>query len=77
MALVHHRHVSEASALPLMLYQAGVGTRELAYSESVLAALIQLLAPTASDEDVYLVWADTRLGEFAGLLRQADYAAKR
>jgi 4-hydroxy-tetrahydrodipicolinate synthase len=42
MALVHHRHVSEASALPLMLYQAGVGTRELAYTESVLAALIQL-----------------------------------
>lgn len=42
MALVHHRHVSAASALPLMLYQAGVGTQELPYSESVLAALIQL-----------------------------------
>jgi len=42
MALNHHRHVAAASKLPLMLYQAGVGTHELAYSEEILAALVQL-----------------------------------
>ena len=42
MALNHHRIVAAASGLPLMLYQAGVGTRDMAYSADVLAALVQL-----------------------------------
>ena len=42
MALNHHRIVAAASGLPLMLYQAGVGTRELAYNEAVLGALVLL-----------------------------------
>jgi hypothetical protein len=31
----------------------------------------------ATDEDVYLVWADTRLGEFAGPNQQIGFARKR
>jgi hypothetical protein len=31
----------------------------------------------ASDEDVYLVWADTRLGEFAGPNQQIGFARKQ
>lgn len=42
MALNHHRHVAAASKLPLMLYQAGVGTHEMAYNEATLSALVQL-----------------------------------
>ena len=42
MALNHHRIVAAASALPLMLYQAGVGTRNMAYNEQTLAALVKL-----------------------------------
>ena len=42
MALNHHRIVAAASHLPLMLYQAGVGTREMAYNEEVLGALVRL-----------------------------------
>lgn len=42
MALNHHRIIAEASSLPLMLYQAGVGTHALAYDAQTLAALAQL-----------------------------------
>jgi len=42
MALTHHRIVAAASTLPLMLYQAGVGTRDMAYNEDTLAALVKL-----------------------------------
>lgn len=42
MALNHHRHVAAASNLPLMLYQAGVGTHEMAYNEETLSALVRL-----------------------------------
>ena len=42
MALNHHRHVAAASKLPLMLYQAGVGTHEMAYNEATLSALVRL-----------------------------------
>jgi len=42
MALNHHRIVALASSLPLMLYQAGVGTRDMAYNAETLAALVQL-----------------------------------
>ncbi len=42
MALNHHRIVAAASTLPLMLYQAGVGTRDMAYNEETLAALVRL-----------------------------------
>ena len=42
MALNHHRIVAAASTLPMMLYQAGVGTREMAYTEDTLAALVRL-----------------------------------
>ena len=31
----------------------------------------------ATDDDVYLVWADTRLGEFAGPNQQIGFARKR
>lgn len=34
-------------------------------------------AISASEEDVYLVWADTRLGEFAGPNQQIGFARKR
>ncbi|MGH2618733.1 MAG: hypothetical protein ACRDJC_26190, partial [Thermomicrobiales bacterium] len=34
-------------------------------------------ALAASDEDVYLVWADTRLGEFAGPNQQVGFARKQ
>ena len=30
----------------------------------------------ATDEDVYLVWADTRLGEFGGFNQQIGFARK-
>jgi 4-hydroxy-tetrahydrodipicolinate synthase len=42
MALNHHRIVGAATSLPLMLYQAGVGTRDMAYDAQTLAALVQL-----------------------------------
>jgi 4-hydroxy-tetrahydrodipicolinate synthase len=42
MAVNHHRHVAAASKLPLMLYQAGVGTHEMAYNEATLSALVRL-----------------------------------
>lgn len=42
MALNHHQIVAAASALPLMLYQAGVGTHDLAYNAETLAALVKL-----------------------------------
>ena len=42
MALNHHRMVSDASKLPLMLYQAGVGTRAMAYDADTLSALVRL-----------------------------------
>ena len=34
-------------------------------------------AITASDEDVYMVWADTRLGEFAGFNQKVAFARRR
>ena len=42
MALNHHRTIAAASGLPLMLYQAGVGTHSLAYNPATLSALVQL-----------------------------------
>ena len=42
MALNHHQIVAAASALPLMLFQAGVGTHDLAYNAETLAALVKL-----------------------------------
>jgi 4-hydroxy-tetrahydrodipicolinate synthase len=42
MALNHHRIIAAASSLPLMLYQAGVGTRDMAYNEDTLSALVRL-----------------------------------
>ena len=42
MALAHHRAVADASQLPLMLYQAGIGTRDMAYSAETLSALVRL-----------------------------------
>lgn len=42
MALNHHRMVVAASRLPLVLYQAGVGSGEMAYTAAVLAALVRL-----------------------------------
>ncbi|MEP7206367.1 MAG: dihydrodipicolinate synthase family protein [Casimicrobiaceae bacterium] len=42
MALNHHRHVAAATSLPLMLYQAGVGTHGLAYDAPTLAELAKL-----------------------------------
>ncbi|MEO5702057.1 MAG: dihydrodipicolinate synthase family protein [Casimicrobiaceae bacterium] len=42
MALNHHRHVAASTSLPLMLYQAGVGTGDLAYDAPTLAELAKL-----------------------------------
>jgi 4-hydroxy-tetrahydrodipicolinate synthase len=42
MAINHHRMVVAASRLPLVLYQAGVGSGEMAYSAVVLEALVRL-----------------------------------
>ncbi len=41
-AVRHHRIATEGSALPLFLYQAGVGAGKLAYTHDVLTRLVQL-----------------------------------
>ncbi|ARU95696.1 dihydrodipicolinate synthase family protein [Tatumella citrea] len=40
--LNHHRIINAHAQLPVMLYQAGVGTGGMAYPEELLAALVQL-----------------------------------
>lgn len=42
MAINHHRRVAAASALPQMLYLAGVGALEMTYEPDVLAELVRL-----------------------------------
>ena len=41
-ALIHHRHVQEATDLPIFIYQAPVGAGAMAYKLPVLQALIDL-----------------------------------
>ena len=41
MVLAHHRHVLEASRLPLVLYHAPVGAGRMAYSPETVAALVE------------------------------------
>jgi len=50
MAVNHHRTVASASRLPLVLYQAGVGSGEMAYTPAVLAALVRLANVVAIKE---------------------------
>lgn len=44
MALTHHRHVAEATALPMMLFQGSVKAGQTAYRPEVLAELVRMPA---------------------------------
>ena len=50
MAVRHHTIIADACALPMMLYQAGVGAGEMAYKPEVLGQLVQLPSVVAIKE---------------------------
>jgi 4-hydroxy-tetrahydrodipicolinate synthase len=73
MAVRHHRAVTEAAPLPMMLYQAGVGTGAMAYRPEVLARLAQLPGVVAVKEGSWEVGAYDRHRRL--LAREAPHVA--
>lgn len=57
MALRHHRIIADAADMPMMLYQAGVGTGAMAYRPEVLIRLAQLPGVVAVKEGSWEVGA--------------------
>ncbi|MBL8669594.1 MAG: dihydrodipicolinate synthase family protein [Alphaproteobacteria bacterium] len=57
MAVRHHRHVLDATRLPLMLFQASVGAGRMAYPPTVLRQLLQLPRVVAVKEGSWEVKA--------------------
>jgi 4-hydroxy-tetrahydrodipicolinate synthase len=73
MAVRHHRAVSEAAPMPLMLYQAGVGSGALAYGPETLVRLAQLPHVVAVKEGSWEVGAYDRHRRL--LAREAPHVA--
>lgn len=73
MAVRHHRAVAAAAPLPMMLYQAGVGTGAMAYRPEVLVRLAQLPGVVAVKEGSWEVGAYDRHRRL--LAREAPHVA--